>query len=159
MSIGASRARVSDSRSLIPLRYGFLVAPSAASDRLLLLPSTSLLKPLSVVRSSSPSSASPTPPPLASVPPTELSSGARQKELSRTAKWGRMLESDSRNGSGNVLAWRVVPRKERKLRERVYKGIPDAWRAVAWVLLIERCAGATRASSDSLARQYRVSVS
>lgn len=83
---------------------------------------------------------------------------ARAKELSRIAKWGRMLESESRNGSGNVLGWRVVPRKEHKLRERVYKGIPDAWRAAAWGLLIERYTGSTRSSHEVLARHYRVSV-
>ena len=69
-----------------------------------------------------------------------------------------MLESDSRDGSGNVLAWRIVPRKERKLRQRVYKGIPDAWRAVAWPLLINRVAGRARPSEELLVQQYRVSA-
>lgn len=70
-----------------------------------------------------------------------------------------MLQSESINGSGNVLAWRVVTRKERKLRERVYKGIPDAWRAAAWGLLVERFTGATRALHETRARDYRVSAS
>ncbi|KAF8588332.1 RabGAP/TBC [Ramaria rubella] len=137
-------------------RYGFIVAPSAPSDRLLLLPSLALVKPLSIIHSSSSSSPlSPTPPALSHLPPTELTPAGREKELSRTAKWGRMLESGMRNGRGDVLAWRVVLRKERKLRERVYKGIPDPWRAAAWGLLVERIANTTRSSQDSLARQYR----
>jgi len=54
------------------------------------------------------------------------------------------------------MNWRVVPRKERKLRERIYKGIPDAWRAPAWGLLVERYAGVSRERWAELGAQYRV---
>ncbi|KAF8490582.1 hypothetical protein JB92DRAFT_1304850 [Gautieria morchelliformis] len=46
------------------------------------------------------------------LPPTELSRAAPE-ELN---KWGRMLESESHNGSGNVLAWRVVDGKNESSR-------------------------------------------
>jgi len=129
----------------------FFVAPSSANDRMLLLPSSSLLKPLAPVPSAGPSTAFPSPSTLPSIPPISYS----PKEPARLAKWGRMLESQSRNGSGSVVQWRIVSRKEKKFRERVYKGVPDAWRSAAWGLMVEKFASAGKGSMEELGRRYQ----
>lgn len=38
----------------------------------------------------------------------------------------------------NSSVWNIAPGKEHKLRERVYKGIPDRWRNAAWDILVSR---------------------
>jgi USP6 N-terminal-like protein len=55
-----------------------------------------------------------------------------EKEQSRIEKWERMILPVRPNED----MWRVNKIKEHKLRERVYKGIPDRWRRAAWDLLI-----------------------
>ncbi|KIJ53601.1 hypothetical protein M422DRAFT_154639 [Sphaerobolus stellatus SS14] len=132
-------------------RYGFFVAPSSSNDRALLLPTSAFSKPLTRLPASPPKKTPAKPPPLSAIPqlPADV-----QKEISRAAKWRRMLESKVQDGSGNVMNWRVVPRKERKLRERVYKGVPDAWRAAAWALMMDR--NAPRGMRmEELERDYR----
>lgn len=93
---------------------------------------------------------------------------SKTKETKRAIKWGRMLEAERRDCGGNVAVWRVKPGKERKLRKRVFKGIPDTWRAAAWEVLIARWVGnhkkesldATRLENmlNDLRREYRSSL-
>lgn len=106
------------------IRYGFFSTPS--SDRLLLLPTS---KPLSLY-SQTTSTTPPTPSPLPRVPPVSIS----PKESSRISKWDRMLEAPAPNRD----LWTLKPSKEDKLRERIYKGVPDRWRRAVWALLISR---------------------
>lgn len=119
-------------------RYGFFVVPS--HDRLVSLPKDKLSKPLSHIpnspRPNTPSHPA-SPSFLSSIPPSQNS----PKELSRIAKWGRMLESGGRDAGGNVQRWRVRAGKESKLHERTFKGVPDRWRAAAWGLFVERSTG------------------
>lgn len=66
-----------------------------------------------------------------------------------------MLEANSRDQGGNVEEWRVRPSKEKKLRERVYKGIPDCWRSAAWEVLMNRFTRSGRRRLIELGEQYR----
>ncbi|KAG2022653.1 hypothetical protein CC2G_000387 [Coprinopsis cinerea AmutBmut pab1-1] len=116
-------------------RYGFMSVTS--HERLILLPSVPLLKPLSsgAGAPSSPPSNSTSPPPLKtlqSIPPPQTN----PKENDRIEKWNRMLVPHQRDEGGNVQAWRVRPSKTSKLRRRVYKGVPDRWRAAVWEVLM-----------------------
>ena len=52
-----------------------------------------------------------------------------------------MLVAGARDAGGNVNEWRIKQGKERKVRERVYKGVPDRWRRAAWDCLVERWVG------------------
>lgn len=66
-----------------------------------------------------------------------------------------MLEVSTRDSGGNICSWRVKHSKVRKLRERVFKGVPDRWRAAGWGVLIEKCtAGKGKANDDLLKRDY-----
>lgn len=77
------------------------------------------------------------------------------KETLRIAKWMRMLQSQTRDPGGNVESWRIRPSKESKLRERVYKGIPDRWRATAWELLMNRFSRTGPQELTMLGEEYR----
>ncbi|THG98954.1 hypothetical protein EW145_g7345 [Phellinidium pouzarii] len=148
-------------------RYGFFVVPS--HDRLVLLPSASLSKPLHHTTQTN-ASYPPSPEPLTSMPDPPTVSKAR--ETGRIAKWERMLEAERRDAGGNVSVWRVAASKERKLRERVFKGIPDRWRAAAWEVLVGRWvsssqkqahkqelnARALEGALENLRREYRSSL-
>ncbi|TFK26758.1 RabGAP/TBC [Coprinopsis marcescibilis] len=123
-------------------RYGFFTIPS--HDRLILMPSQPMLKPLSTGSGAdapvagelkSPRSLPRVPPPL-----------PHPKEAERISKWNRMLVPNVRDEGGNVQAWRVRPSKTAKVRRRVYKGVPDRWRAAVWEVLM--CAYAERLSRD-----------
>ncbi|KAH9056975.1 RabGAP/TBC [Lactarius vividus] len=106
-------------------RYGFFSAPS--HDRLVLLPTAALLKPLSRIAravTTAGTSASTLP----SLPPPR----PPIHEDDRMEKWGRMLEPRSRDAGGNIKTWGINPTKEHKLSRRTYKGIPDRWRSAAW---------------------------
>ncbi|GJE89493.1 rab-GTPase-TBC domain-containing protein [Phanerochaete sordida] len=129
-------------------RYGFFVTPS--HDRLILLPAAPLAKPLARV-STPTTSCSPSAPLLRSQPPTQ----PPVKELSRTAKWQRMLVADVRDEGGNVEVWSIKPSKEPKLRERTFKGIPDCWRSAAWEVLMNRFTKSGRRELRRLAEEYR----
>ena len=77
------------------------------------------------------------------------------REAIRVAKWTRMLKPVIRDTGGNAQLWRVNPSKEGKLRERVYKGIPDCWRSAAWDTLIRRFTLAGLDQTAALADDYR----
>lgn len=84
--------------------------------------------------------------------------------MARIAKWGRMLEAERRDQGGNVSIWRMRTSKERKLRERVFKGVPDRWRAAAWEVLVgrwvdqhqKRVPARGDLDLENLRREYRV---
>ena len=56
---------------------------------------------------------------------------------------------------GNAQSWRIRPSKESKLRERIYKGIPDRWRRAAWDLLMTRYSSYSPRTIETLGHQYR----
>lgn len=60
----------------------------------------------------------------------------RQREQERTAKWARMLIIKSRDQGHNAVQFDFTDGINRKLRRRVYKGIPDRWRSAAWSALL-----------------------
>ena len=128
--------------------YGFFVTPS--HDRLLLVPAAPLSKPLARTAEAA-KTAPAAPATLNGQPPLPRP----PKETSRTFKWNRMLEANSRDQGGNVEEWRVRPSKEKKLRERVYKGIPDCWRSAAWEVLMNRFTRSGRRRLIELGEQYR----
>ncbi|CDO73439.1 hypothetical protein BN946_scf185013.g74 [Trametes cinnabarina] len=128
-------------------RYGFFQTPS--HDRLVLLPATHLQRPLARISTANTSSSAS--PPLL---PKQPESPPPRKELSRIAKWGRMLVAASRDEGGNIDLWAIKPSKERKLRERVYKGIPDCWRSAAWEVLMCRFSRTGKVELRQLMREY-----
>ncbi|KAK0562283.1 hypothetical protein OC861_005401 [Tilletia horrida] len=77
----------------------------------------------------------------------------REREKIRIDKWSRMLTVAEHDSGGNGLVYVFKDRggisgvagtgKSKKLRRRCYKGIPDRWRSVAWLALLERRASAT----------------
>lgn len=69
-------------------------------------------------------------------------------------KWGRMLTPRVRDAGGNVEMWAVRPAKHAKLLRRVYKGIPDRWRAAAWAALMSEYAHAGPDDLKKLKSQY-----
>ncbi|KAF9445280.1 RabGAP/TBC [Macrolepiota fuliginosa MF-IS2] len=129
-------------------RYGFFSIPS--HDRLILLNAAPLTKRLSRV-SAGPPSVSAAATSLRALPtlPKPL------KESRRIAKWTRMLQAGTRDAGGNIEMWRIRPSKESKLRERVYKGIPDRWRGAAWDLLLTRFAKMGHQELMRLGEEYR----
>ncbi|KAL5519521.1 hypothetical protein ACEPAH_1204 [Sanghuangporus vaninii] len=144
-------------------RYGFFNTPS--HDRIVILPVSALSKPLHPISQTSTSGPA-SPRVLTSEPkPRPVS---KDLEAKRISKWGRMLEAEGRDQGGNVAIWRIKPSKEKKLRKRVFKGIPDAWRAAAWEVLVARWVGRRKKESldarrlesmlDDLRREYRSSL-
>ncbi|KIY73428.1 RabGAP/TBC [Cylindrobasidium torrendii FP15055 ss-10] len=129
-------------------RYGFFSTPS--HDRLVLLPALPLQKRLAP---------SPAGPPAAPTSATSLSklpvTTLPPKETTRIAKWNRMLEAEQRDSGANVQIWRVRPSKVPKYTERVYKGIPDCWRAAAWDNLLRRFSKTGAAETEELGKTYR----
>jgi hypothetical protein len=77
------------------------------------------------------------------------------REATRVDKWTRMLIPEARDIGGNIQFWRIRSSKEPKLRERVYKGIPDRWRSAAWDMLIHRYASTGLQQTAALATDYR----
>lgn len=61
----------------------------------------------------------------------------RQREHERIAKWSRMLTVKGRDQGHNAVQFDFAKGIDRKLRRRVYKGIPDSWRSAAWSALIQ----------------------
>ncbi|KAI0271485.1 rab-GTPase-TBC domain-containing protein [Gloeopeniophorella convolvens] len=129
-------------------RYGFFSAPS--HDRLVLVPSAALHKPLSrqtrpvTTASTSATSLSKLPPPR---PP--------RREDERMEKWGRMLEPRSRDSGGNIQTWGMNPAKEHKLSRRAFKGIPNRWRSAAWLALLNNYSHTGKEQLQALAQEYR----
>jgi USP6 N-terminal-like protein len=135
-------------------RYGFFSSPS--HDRLMLLPSTPLLRRLSLTHAG-PKNAPVNGSSLKTLPPAQ----PPLKETSRIGKWERMLRPRNPD-PGGILVWDLKPSKEGKLSERTYKGIPDRWRNAAWELLMSRFTLHHTAPSDranvslaKLAEDYR----
>ncbi|KAF9013618.1 hypothetical protein BDZ89DRAFT_1077017 [Hymenopellis radicata] len=129
-------------------RYGFFSVPS--HDRLVLLPSTPLLKRLARVPAG-PATASTSATTLNSLPPTPLPI----RETSRIAKWNRMLEAEQRDEGANIQIWRVKPHKRQKLSGRIYKGVPDRWRSAVWELLLREFSRTGNADTIRLGQDYR----
>ncbi|KAH9932055.1 RabGAP/TBC [Epithele typhae] len=129
-------------------RYGFFTIPS--HERLLLLAAPPLQRPLAIANTTVTSGTSS--PPLLQRQPN---SPTPAKETSRTGKWGRMLVPASRDTGGNIDFWGIKPSKERKIRERVYKGIPDRWRSAAWEVLMCRFSRTGKEELRQLMREYR----
>lgn len=121
------------------------------------MPAAAFTRTLSPARQSV-SALAPSPPQLPSIPSKPVTQEDRKKEAERIAKWGRMLVPAARDSGANVAKWTIDRRKERKLVPRVYKGIPDRWRAAAWCTLMERMAGPTATKEDALATRYRVCI-
>ncbi|KAA1471422.1 RabGAP TBC [Dentipellis sp. KUC8613] len=128
-------------------RYGFFNTPS--HDRLTLLPATAFSKHLS--RVSSVTTEPPNPTLLRALPPPS----SPVHETSRLEKWGRMLEPRSRDPGGNIENWGIRQSKAHKLRERVYKGIPDRWRRAAWQTLLSDYSHSGKEEFSRLAEEYR----
>lgn len=61
----------------------------------------------------------------------------REREQERTAKWARMLTVKGRDQGHNAVQFDFANGVDRKLRRRVYKGIPDRWRSAAWSALLQ----------------------
>jgi hypothetical protein len=132
-------------------RYGFFNVIS--HDRLVGLPATAFAKPFAkIVQGALDGPAQPTK--LTSLP----SAKPPMKELSRISKWGRMLEPRARDVGANVQSWDVKHKKEPKLRERVYKGIPDRWRAATWPLLMARFSRTGDKEMERLKTDYRTAL-
>ena len=66
-----------------------------------------------------------------------------------------MIVAASRDPGGNVDFWGIKPSKERKFRERVYKGVPDCWRSAAWEILMCRFSRTGKDALRQLMRDYR----
>lgn len=56
----------------------------------------------------------------------------REREALRVAKWDRMLEVTQSDEGISCYALAPNTIRTKKLRKRVYKGIPDRWRSAAW---------------------------
>ena len=69
-------------------------------------------------------------------------------------KWGRMLEAQSRDQGQNIDSWAINQAKAHKLHERVFKGIPDRWRAAVWETLICRFSKSSKAGMRKLMDEY-----
>ncbi|SYW80374.1 related to GYP5 - GTPase-activating protein for Ypt Proteins [Ustilago bromivora] len=61
----------------------------------------------------------------------------RRREQERIAKWSKMLTVKGRDQGHNAVHFDFAKAIDQKLRRRVYKGIPDSWRAAAWAALIQ----------------------
>ncbi|MCO5603602.1 hypothetical protein L7F22_057753 [Adiantum nelumboides] len=60
----------------------------------------------------------------------------REREAMRVAKWDRMLEVHRVEPGAACYGLLGGLIKSKKLRKRVYKGIPDRWRAAVWWALL-----------------------
>ncbi|KAJ9123325.1 hypothetical protein QFC22_001524 [Naganishia vaughanmartiniae] len=88
----------------------------------------------------------------------------RQKEAERVGKWERMLLVAARDRGGNAAKWKWEDGgKGAKIRQRVYKGIPDRWRSAAWTALTDaksrgfQSRGRSQPDDGALLEKYRVS--
>ncbi|KAI5829295.1 RabGAP/TBC [Schizophyllum commune Tattone D] len=131
-------------------RYGFY--ESGAHERLVKMPAAPLSQPLKMIAPATvdagpaPSAFAaasknnnapppPAPPSLSSLPPPQ----PLTKEVPRLEKWGRMVVPLTRDEGGNIETWGIREGvSEKKLKRRVYKGVPDRWRSATWVILVRR---------------------
>ncbi|KAI0726919.1 RabGAP/TBC [Fomitopsis betulina] len=107
-------------------RYGFYVIPS--HDRSILLLAVPLLKPLAKLGAANTNG--PASPPL-------LQSQAPLTPPPKERAWG------------------IRASKERKLRARTFKGIPDCWRSAAWDTLLCRFSRHGKVETRQLSQEYR----
>lgn len=83
----------------------------------------------------------------------------RQREQERIAKWARMLTVKDRDQGHNAVQFDFTNGIDKKLRRRVYKGIPDSWRSAAWSALIQHRAQTEEGrSSNTLAQPHMKST-
>jgi USP6 N-terminal-like protein len=132
-------------------RYGFFTTPS--HDRLVLLSGTILRQPLAKYATTE-TAVAPGGTSAARPPPSRPSA----KESARIEKWGRMLQPGARDTGSNVQSWSIVSAKEHKLRARVYKGVPDRWRAATWEILMSRLARTDVRAVEGMMRDYRAGL-
>jgi hypothetical protein len=66
-----------------------------------------------------------------------------------------MLKPQARDRGANVATWSIRPGKEFKFRSRIYKGIPDSWRAAVWGLLMSRYSDLDVQEMGLLSAEYR----
>ena len=69
-----------------------------------------------------------------------------------------MLQVGSRDQGTNVDEWSLVSRKEPKLQERTFKGIPDCWRSAAWEVLMNRFTRTGKKELQKLAEDYHTAL-
>lgn len=81
---------------------------------------------------------------------------AREREALRVAKWDRMLEV-CRSASTNSLYYAFLPSlvKSGKLRRRIFKGVPDRWRAAVWSAMLLQQDEGKQYDITSYELQYR----
>ncbi|CAD6920977.1 unnamed protein product [Tilletia controversa] len=95
----------------------------------------------------------------------EHESALRQRERIRIDKWARMLTVAERDDGANATLYTFrdregirsvagTGRSSKKLRRRCYKGIPDRWRSVAWLALLERKADGHSPKFAELVSRY-----
>lgn len=77
----------------------------------------------------------------------------RRREESRISKWDKMARKVSNKNSTIVMPMYDFP-KNRKLKKRVYKGIPDAWRSAAWAAFVTNPTVQKPRSFKELSEQY-----
>ncbi|CED84788.1 Rab6 GTPase activator GAPCenA and related TBC domain proteins [Phaffia rhodozyma] len=144
-------------------RYGFFSSPlsTRSESRIFSMTSISLSNPPTSMSLSrprrKPNNTPPLPQPLSDLGkfPEDLS-----KESRRIDKWERMLDKKQKDKGGNTLAWEWAKGKESKITRRVYKGIPDRWRAAAWETLMRHfdssgTGGKRRATDEELISIYK----
>ncbi|SNX86232.1 related to GYP5 - GTPase-activating protein for Ypt Proteins [Melanopsichium pennsylvanicum] len=79
----------------------------------------------------------------------------RQREQERIAKWARMLTVKARDQGHNAVQFDFAKGIDKKLRRRIFKGIPDSWRSAAWAALIQHRQGTEEGHhSYSLAKSH-----
>ena len=66
-----------------------------------------------------------------------------------------MLVAESRDEGSNIDTWTIKAKKEPKLRERTFKGIPDCWRSAAWEVLMNRFTKSGKRELRKLGEEYR----
>ncbi|KAL7413329.1 rab-GTPase-TBC domain-containing protein [Mrakia frigida] len=153
-------------------RYGFFHSPlsTRSEHRIFAIPSPTLNAPKTLTpRKASTRPSSPTPPTMGEQPrdeagPSGSGSTKGKRELARVAKWERMMVKKRMDQGGNVVAWDWAAGKGAKVSRRVYKGVPDRWRAAAWGTLIDQKQssssgkGKGRATDDELLELYQVRI-
>lgn len=73
----------------------------------------------------------------------------KAREQSRVTKWGKMLSVTAWDEGRNASSYGLSSGSSKRLRRRVYKGIPDIWRSAAWWALMERRCGTSEGQRSS----------
>ena len=81
----------------------------------------------------------------------------RAREQGRIAKWSKMLQVTERDQGMNAVSHDFTRKLDKQVRGRIYKGIPDIWRAAAWWVLITRKAqSSTKGKTAAEAKAIRL---